>query len=399
VLELSRSGVLGQQAWQHARKANDFGAFRPHLERMFQLKREEAEALGYGESPYDALLEDFEPAENTANLTGILGGLRDELVPLVAAIRVSGRRPRTDVLDRHYPIPAQEAFSRRVATAVGFSFDRGRLDVSAHPFCSEMGPFDCRLTTRYSERHFPSAFFGTLHEVGHGLYEQGLREDEYGLPLGHYVSLGIHESQSRMWENLVGRSRGFWRGWYAEARQTFPEALGDVPESDFFFAVNSVEPSLIRVEADEATYNLHILIRFELEQALLSGDLPVDDLPSAWNAKYRDYLGIQPTSDADGVLQDIHWSAGLIGYFPTYSLGNMYAAQFFDRATAELGDLEADFARRESHRLLDWLQKNIHRMGQRVPASELVRKVTGRPLSHAPLIDHLKRKLGPLYGL
>jgi carboxypeptidase Taq len=238
-----------------------------------------------------------------------------------------------------------------------------------------------------------------LHEAGHGLYDQGLRTDQYGLPLGRAVSLGIHESQSRMWENMVGRSRPFWEHFFPQARQVFVDALQDVTLDDFYFAVNAVRPSLIRVEADEATYNLHILIRFELEQALLDDELEVVDLPSAWNDRYQQYLGIAPSNDAEGVLQDIHWAAGLIGYFPTYSLGNMHAAQLFAKAEADIGPLGPAFARGEFQPLRDWLRTNIHEQGQRYTAAGLIRRVSGKPLSHRPLLEHLRSKLGPLYGL
>ena len=235
--------------------------------------------------------------------------------------------------------------------------------MTTHPFCTGLGPHDCRITTRYDERHFPGAFFGILHEAGHGIYDQGLPPEQFGLPPGDAVSLGIHESQSRMWENLVGRSRAFWEYFYPQAQAAFPESLGDVSLDDFYFAINDVRPSLIRVEADEATYNLHILIRFELEQALLDDELRVADLPAAWNEKYRQYLGITPPNDADGVLQDIHWSAGLVGYFPTYSLGNLYAAQFFAKADHDLGGLHGQFAHGEFQPLRDWLREQIHRHG------------------------------------
>lgn len=402
VEELTRTAVMGQQAWQTARKNNDFPSFAPLLERTLELKRRQAQAIGYTESPYDALLDDFEPGELTSNVSRVLGGLRAELVPLVGAIRESaarGRQSNVSILSRHYPIDVQERFGREVATKIGFDFGRGRLDVTAHPFCSSTGPHDCRITTRYDPRHFNGAFFGTLHEAGHGIYEQGLRSEQYGLPPGEAVSMGIHESQSRMWENLVGRGRSFWEHFYPSAQQAFPEALSNVPLDDFYFAINDVRPSLIRVEADEATYNLHILIRFELEQALLSGDLRVNDLPGAWRQKYQDYLGITPPNDANGVLQDIHWSAGLIGYFATYSLGNLYAAQFFARANAELGGLDTQFARGEFQPLRDWLATKIHRQGQHYTAAQLVERVTGKPLSHEPLMAHLRAKLGPLYGL
>jgi carboxypeptidase Taq len=273
------------------------------------------------------------------------------------------------------------------------------LDVTAHPFCTTLGPHDCRITTRYYAEYFNSAFFGVLHEAGHGMYEQGLPPELFGIPLGEAVSLGIHESQSRLWENMVGRSRAFWEHFFPLARQSFPAALGDVSLEDFHFAVNDVRPSLIRIEADEATYNLHILIRFELEQSLIDGKLQVADLPAAWNEKYAKYLGITPPNDSDGVLQDVHWSAGLIGYFPTYSLGNLYAAQFFAQAETDLGNLAESFARGDFHTLLEWLRKHIHGHGQRYTSAELVQRVTNRPLTSQPLVDHLRAKLGSLYDL
>ena len=252
--------------------------------------------------------------------------------------------------------------------------------MTAHPFCTTLGPHDCRITTRYDPQFFNSAFFGILHEAGHGIYEQGLPAEHYGLPLGEAISLGIHESQSRLWENLVGRSRAFWTFFYPLAQQRFPAALGNTACDEFYFAINDVRPSLVRVEADEVTYNLHILIRFELERALLDGDLQPAELPGAWNEKYRQYLGIAPPDDRTGVLQDVHWSAGLVGYFPTYALGNLYAAQFFAQAKADLGDLEGMLARGDFRPLLDWLREKIHRHGQRWSAAELVQRVTGRPL-------------------
>lgn len=395
---LTRASVLGQQIWVEARKKNDFAAFQPALAEIFKLKREQAEAVGYTVTPYDALLDDYEPDAKTADVAAALEGLRKELVPLVQAVTSSKRQPQTEILRRHYPKSAQETFGKLAASKIGFSFDRGRLDVTHHPFCSGMGPHDCRITTRYDERFFPSAFFGILHEAGHGMYDQGLRSDQYGLPPGTYLSLGIHESQSRMWENLVGRSRAFWDYFYPQAKSQFAEALASVPLDDFFFAINAVQPSLIRVEADEATYNLHIIVRFELEQALLSGDLPTKDLPGAWNEKYQKYLGVTPPSDADGCLQDIHWSAGLIGYFPTYSLGNLYASQFFATADKDSGGLAAQFAQGEFGGLLAWLQKNIHQPGQCYTAAQLCQRVTGRPLAHTDLMQHLQGKLGRLFA-
>ena len=399
VEELTRTSVLGQQVWQTARADCDFAALAPLLQKTIDLKREQADAIGYAECRYDALLDDYEQGERTSNLTRVLGELRDELTPLVAAIRSSGRQPERAILHRHYSLEAQEAFGRQVAAAIGFDFTRGRLDVTAHPFCTAPGPHDCRITTRYEEGYFSGALFGTLHEAGHGIYDQGLPAEHFGLPAGEAVSMGIHESQSRLWENLVGRSRAFWRHFYPAAQQAFPEALGHVALDDFYFAINDVRPSLIRIESDEATYNLHILIRFELEQALVEGDLPVAELPGAWNEKYREYLGIEPANDGEGVLQDIHWSAGLFGYFPTYSLGNLYAAQFFAQADDDLGGLAEQFARGKFEPLRLWLVDRIHQYGQRYSAGELVERVTGAPLSHRALMDHLRGKLGPLYDV
>jgi len=399
VEELARTAVLGQQAWVKARQENDFASFAPLLEKMYELKREEAQALGYSEHPYDALLDDFEPGARTAQVAQALAGLRTELVPLVKAIGEAKRRPNVDILKRAFPAALQEQFGKQAAAAIGFDFQRGRLDVTHHPFCSGVGPHDCRITTRYDERFFPSSFFGILHEAGHGIYDQGLRPDWFGLPPGSYVSLGIHESQSRMWENAVGRSRPFWQHFFPTLQRLCSSAFGDVPLDDFYFAINSVQPSLIRVEADEATYNLHIIIRFELEQALITDDLQVADLPGAWKQKYREYLGIEPPNDADGCLQDIHWSAGLIGYFPTYSLGNLYAAQFFEKADRDLGGLSAMFARGEFSPLREWLREKIHARGQCYKASELGELVTGQPLGHAALMRYLRGKLEPIYGL
>jgi carboxypeptidase Taq len=399
VEELARTAVRGQQAWQEAREKNDYPLFRPLLEQMIHLKQQQAEALGYVETPYDALLDEFEPGERTANVRRVLAGLREQLVPLVAAIAESRRRADVSVLQRQFPIDVQQRFGTEAAKEIGFDFARGRLDVTSHPFCSGMGPHDVRLTTRYDERFFCTGFFGILHEAGHGLYEQGFDERHYGTPLAEAVSLGIHESQSRLWENLVGRNHAFWRHQYPRAQQAFPAALADVPLDTFYFAINDVRPSLIRVEADEATYNLHILIRFELEQALINGEVKLNDLPSVWNEKYQAALGIKSDTDADGVLQDIHWSAGLIGYFPTYSLGNLYAAQFFAQASQDLGNLDGMLARGEFAPLLDWLRQKIHRHGQRYTASRLVEQITGRPLEHGPLMAQLRSKFGPLYDL
>ncbi len=399
VEELARATILGQQAWVRARKESDFQLFQPHLQQIVELKQQEAQALGYENTPYDALLDEYEPDARTSDVASVLSSVANALVPLIQAIGEADQRAPREILTREYSEQQQRRLGTEIAANIGFDFARGRLDVTHHPFCAAMGPHDCRITTRYDEHFFSSAFFGILHEAGHGLYEQGLRTEQYGLPPGTYASLGIHESQSRLWENFVGRSQAFWTTVFPVAQQVFPDALRDVTPQDFYFAVNDVRPSLIRVEADEATYNLHIVIRFELEQLLLQGDLKVADLPTAWKEQYGRYLGIEPADHAEGVLQDIHWAAGLFGYFPTYSLGNLYAAQFFQQAQDDLGDLDEQLARGEFTPLREWLHVHVHQSGQCYSAAGLVEKVTGRPLTHQPLMDHLYRKLGPLYGV
>ncbi|QDU58791.1 carboxypeptidase M32 [Aeoliella mucimassa] len=396
---LTRATSIGQQVWVEARKANDYAQFAPKLETIFKLKREEADAVGYTECRYDALLDDYEPHTTASQVEPVLRSLGKALVPLVAAIGESKHQPDMSIMDRDFPVDVQAKYGSDVAKRIGFCFQGGRIDPTAHPFCTTLGPADVRLTTRYNPRDLRAGLFSIMHEAGHGLYEQGLPSEKYGLPTGEAISLGIHESQSRMWEILVGLSHSFWQHNYADAQAAFPAALGDVALDDFHFAINESKPSLIRVEADEATYNLHILIRFELELALVADELSIADLPAAWNAKYEQYLGITPPSDALGVMQDVHWSHGLIGYFPTYSLGNLYSAQFFAKAKEDLGDLDAQFAQGDYKPLLDWLRTNIHQHGKRYTAADLVERVTGKPLSSEALLSHLSDKFGKLYRL
>jgi carboxypeptidase Taq len=399
VEEIARTTTLAVPVWRAARKANDFTQFQPWLEKIIRLKREEAQAIGYRQSPYDALLDEYEPGATAAEVTQVFAELRQELVPFLAAIISSGKHPRREILEREYPIDRQRLFGQAAAAAIGFDFTAGRLDVTTHPFCSGIGPGDCRLTTRYHDHHFNEAFFGVLHEAGHGIYDQGLPAEEFGTPLGTYVSLGIHESQSRTWENQVGRSRPFWEHFFPRAQQTFPESLSGVTLDDFYFAINDVQPSFIRVEADEVTYNLHIILRFEMEQALISGDLAPADVPGAWNEKFQHFFQLTPPDNARGCLQDIHWSIGALGYFPTYTLGNLYAAQFMEKARQDLGNLDDDFRRGQFHRLKTWLNDNIHHPGQRYRPRQLCERVTERPLSHQPLLRYMKEKFGPLYGV
>ncbi|MCE9533426.1 MAG: carboxypeptidase M32 [Planctomycetes bacterium] len=398
VEELARVTTRAQQAWQEARQANDFPSFRPWLEKVVALKREEAQAVGFKEHPYDALLDEYEPGTTASEIKQVFAGLSAELVPLISAISESKRKPDKQILQRDFPVELQKVFGTSAAAAIGFDFSAGRLDVTTHPFCSGIGPGDCRITTRYNPRFFNESLFGILHEAGHGLYEQGLDPEHFGAPLGSYCSLGIHESQSRLWENQVGRGRPFWEHFFPRAQQIFVDALSGVKFDDFYFAINEVKPSFIRVEADEATYNLHIILRFELELGLMSGDLKPADLPGAWNEKFSRMFDLTPPDERQGFLQDIHWSMGGIGYFPTYTLGNLYAAQFMTQARRDLEGLEDDFRRGDFLRLKTWLNEKIHRPGRRWRANDLCKRITGKPLGHKALIHHLRDKYAMLYG-
>lgn len=399
VEQLARVTSQAQQVWRDARKASNFALFQPVLDQIVKLLREKADAIGYKTSRYDALLDEYEPGATAAEITKLFASLRGELVPLIAAIANSGKAPKRDILQREYAVDRQRLFGESAAAALGFDFESGRLDVSTHPFCSGIGPGDCRITTRFNERHFNESFFGVLHECGHALYEQGLPREFASTPRGSFCSLGIHESQSRLWENQVGRGRPFWEHFFPRARQAFPSALRDVSLDDWLFAVNDVQPSFIRVEADEATYNLHIVLRFELEQALLSGDLATADVPSAWNEKFEKLFGLKVGSDAQGCLQDIHWSFGGLGYFPTYTLGNLYAAQLMEAARRDLPGVEDDFRRGEFCRLKGWLNERVHRPGMKWHAGELCRRITGSALDHKHLVRYMREKYAPLYGL
>ncbi|MBA2670076.1 MAG: carboxypeptidase M32, partial [Gemmatimonadetes bacterium] len=344
-------------------------------------------------------LEEYEPGETAESIRTLFSNLRGPLVDLVKRVQESGRRTPSEILERHYPAAGQEQLAREAAAAVGFDFSAGRLDRSVHPFCTGLGPGDTRLTTRYDERFFSDAFFGTLHETGHGLYDQGLPSEHFGAPLGDAVSPGIHESQSRLWENLVGRSRSFWTWFMPRLRATFPQALEGVTDDQWVAAINTVQPSLIRLESDEVTYNLHILLRFEIEEALLRGELSPKDLPEAWNGKMKEYLGVVPPDNAQGCLQDIHWSGGGIGYFPTYTLGNLYGAQLFEAARRDLGDLDDQIGRGDFAPLLAWLREKVHRHGKRYSPRDLVRRATGEEPTSEPLMRHLGRKTAEAYGV
>ncbi len=400
VEELTRVTSLAQGEWAEARKKNDFKLFQERLGQVIDLTRKSADAYGWKGEPYNALLDGYEPGATVDDVNAVFEPLRVELVELLAKIKNAPKKPDVTIVEREYDVELQRVFGEMVAAAIGFDFSAGRLDVTTHPFCSGFGTGDTRITTRYNPKRLNDALFGIMHEAGHGLYEMGINKTKYfGTPLGEAVSLGIHESQSRMWENQVGRSREFWVYFLPQAQRIFRESLAGVSVDQFYGAINYVTPSYIRVEADECTYNLHILLRFELERAIVKGDLKVADIPGEWNSRFKKYFGIDVDKDANGCLQDVHWSAGLMGYFPTYTLGNLYSAQFFGKAKADIPGLMQQFEKGDFSALLGWLRKNIHEHGQRYRARDLGQKVTGQTLSHKPLIEYLKKKYSEIYGI
>jgi carboxypeptidase Taq len=399
--ELARAGALGHEAWVEARKRKDWSIFQPHLANMLELKRRYVECFPDFEHPYDALLDDYEPGMKTSEVARVFEQLKAELVPFIAAITDKG-----DVVDASclhgegaFPRERQEALIRQVLERVGFDPSGWRLDVAVHPFATGLGSQDIRITTRYDESHLAGAFFGAMHECGHGLYEAGSDPALERTPLRGGASLGLHESQSRMWENLVGRGPPF-AGWVLpQFQQAFPAKFGDLDADGLYRAVNRVERSLIRVESDEATYCLHVILRFELEQEMLAGEIDLAELPEIWNQRMRDYLGIEVPDVAQGVLQDVHWSEGIIGYFPTYALGNVIAAQIWAAVRADIPDLDEHFANGEFAPLRDWLRDRLHRHGRKFMPAEMIQRVTGSPLDVVPYLDYLKGKFGPIYGL
>ena len=403
VAELAQTGSLAQEAWKHAREGNDFQAFRPWLEKMVELARRKAQCYGTpeGGEAYDALLNEYEPDARASEIAGVFEPLRERLSAFIAEVRDNGTPPDTKVLGTKISEGAQHAFGIRVLDAIGFDLNAGRLDTTTHPFCSGMAPGDTRLTTRYREQHFSDALYSTMHEGGHGLYEQGLPKggELFGTPLAESVSLGIHESQSRLWENFVGRSSQFWTWAMPIAKDLFGGALGGVSVEHMTAAVNTATPSLIRVESDEATYNLHVMLRFTLERAMMRGELEVADLPGEWNRLMQEMLGVEVPDDARGCLQDVHWSFGLMGYFPTYALGNLYAAQIWETIRERIPTLDAQIERGSFGELLGFLREHIHAHGRRYSAGELCERITGKPLEAEPLMRHLASRVKPAYGM
>ena len=393
VEEFARTTSLSRDAWAQARRESSFPAFAPWLDKILALTREQAECWGYTTIAYDALLEGYEPGARAADLVPVFADLQKQLTPLLPALEkiTGGIDPAR--LEGDYPVDTQRALNKEIAEAIGFDFEAGRIDTTVHPFCTEMGPHDCRLTTRYNLKDFTGSLSGTMHEAGHGLYTQGLDAAFFGTPMGTYVSLGIHESQSRLWENQIGRSRAFWAHWYPRVKKIFP-SLEALPIDEFWILVNRVKPSHIRVDADEATYNLHIILRFEIEQKLVSGELAVADLPVAWNARFEEIFQIPVPDDRRGCLQDTHWALGLIGYFPTYTLGNLNAAQLYAAALKQDPAIAADIEAGKYGRLLAWMREKIHRHGRRYSPTELIERATGEPTRATYFLDYLKGKYG-----
>jgi carboxypeptidase Taq len=398
VQELAAASSIGVQSWQRARREKNFATFAPALERLVALRREEANIRAVGDHPYDGLLDEYEPGLRTARLTELFDRLAIELAGMVKAAADSGVDVDEGAAFGSFPCDAQRAFGMWAAEQIGFEFGRGRLDLSTHPFCTGLDPGDVRLTWRCNPSDWRPGLFGILHEAGHGLYEQGLPVEWRRMPLGIVRSTSLHESQSRLWENQVGRHRCFWTFLAPRFREHFP-AAARTGEEELWRAVNKVAPGPIRVDADEVTYIPHILVRFRLEVALIGGDLAVADLPAAWNEGYRTLLGIDPRDDAEGVLQDIHWSTGLFGYFPTYALGSLASAQLFAAAQRDLGDLGRRFSSGELDGLLRWLREKVHGHGSRYTADALLERATGAPLRPEPFLDYARGKVDALYGV
>ncbi|HUO07757.1 MAG TPA: carboxypeptidase M32 [Phycisphaerae bacterium] len=399
VVALKETTALAHEVWAKARTDNNYPAFAPWLEKLLHLKRQYAAAIDPRKPIYDVLHDDYEEGMTTATLDPLFATLKNETIPFVAAIQEHADRVSEEPLTRDYDPALQQKFAIDILRACGLPFDRARLDTSVHPFCTNFSPNDVRITTRYEKNWLPGALFGVMHEMGHAFYELNINPAYEHTPLSGGVSLGVHESQSRLWENLVGRSRGFWNRFYPHLQQTFHAQLAATPLDTFYKSINRVKPSFIRVEADEVTYNLHIILRYEMEQELLTQKLSVQDAPQRWNEKMRQSLGITPPTDREGILQDVHWSGGGIGYFPTYSLGNILAAQLFQSAKKDLPSLMPDIQSANFAPLYSWLKTHVHHHGRKYPPAQLIPLATGQPLTTEPYLHYLKTKFSEIYEL
>lgn len=398
VQEMSKTISQAFNAWHKAKEESNFNLFAPFLEKLVTLKRQECELLGYENHPYNALIDLYEPETTVQELDVLFKEIRQQLVAFVKEIATTTQH-NDALMRKFYPKEKQLAYTETILTSMGYDFEAGRQDVSTHPFSTSFSSQDSRVTTRVNENNLSEILWSSIHEGGHALYEQGLDIEDYGLPSGTYLSLGIHESQSRLWENNVGRSLAFWNNQFPKLQAVFSENLASFSVADFYKAMNIVKPSLIRTSADELTYHFHVLIRYEIEKELIAGNIEVKDLPTIWNAKYKEYLNIDVPSDAKGVLQDIHWSHGSFGYFPTYSLGSFYAAQFYHKAAQEIENLEHKIEQGDFSELLTWLRINIHQHGRIYTANELCQKVTGEKLNFSYFMNYAKKKYSALYAL
>lgn len=388
-----------ESAWEEARNSSDFSLFQPYLQKVVDFQREFIEYWGYEGHPYNTLLDQYEPGVTVELLDSLFAGLREKLVPLVQAVTASSHKPKSEIVTQYFNPEQQKAFSKLILEKIGYDFDAGRLDDTAHPFCIGLNPNDVRVTNRYNPTDVREGIFGAIHEGGHALYEQRIMQELIGTNLCDGTSMGIHESQSRFFENMIGRSHAFWECYYDDIVKMFPEQLQNVSLDDFHFAVNEAKASLIRTEADELTYNLHIMLRYEIEKGLISGEVQVADLPSIWNQKMEDYLGITPSNDAEGVLQDVHWSGGGFGYFPSYSLGNLYAAQLEHAMRRDLPSYEDYIRKGEFTKIVDWMTEHVHQHGKLLTPKEILVNATGEGLNSTFLTNYLEQKYRSLYRI
>ena len=397
LMEFIQTTTMAHEAWLDAKTQSDFSIFEPHLEKIVDLRKQYAGLFKPYDHIYDPLLDDYEPGMKTADVKEIFDKLRPQQVEIIRIISEK-EPPDNNFIKQYYKEEYQEIIGRYVITRFGYDWNRGRLDLAPHPFTTEFGQGDVRITTRYLKDDAGSALFSTMHEAGHAMYGQGVPDKYRRHPLSGAASLAIHESQSRLWENLVGRSKEFWSFFYPSLQMLFPEYLGNVSREDFYRGINKVEPSLIRVEADEATYNLHIMLRLEIEMGLMEGTFEVKDLPEIWNSRMEDYLGITPPDDSQGVLQDVHWSGGMIGYFPTYALGNLASVQLWDKMLEENPNVPDEIAQGKFDTILGWMREKVHQYGSKFEPQEIMLKATGSKITPEPYIKYLKTKYGEIYN-
>ncbi len=398
VIEVTQASSNAFVAWEEARAKSNFDEFKPHLEKMVDISRKMADLFGYDKSPYDALLEEYERGMTVEELNPLFADLKDQIVPFLESIQNSNVKTNSEIIHRHYPADKQWEFTIELLRTMGYDFDSGRQDKSTHPFTTSFHPNDVRVTTRIDENYLSDGVSSTIHEGGHALYEQGLPAEYYGTPICSADSLGIHESQSRLWENMVGRSTNFWRYYYHRLQKYFPDALKGISMKEFLLSFNHVEPGFIRVDADEVTYNLHILLRYEIERDAVEGKINVSDMKDLWNSKMKEYLGLTPKNDKEGILQDVHWSSPM-GYFPTYTLGNLYSAQLYHKVLEENPDMEKEFEQGNFSTLLRWLREKVHRHGSKYTPKELIKRATGEEPTADYFVNHIYDRYGEIYEI